>query len=283
MYDNNILMSISTRYISSEKHLNSIISKYLKLNIIPILDYAIENNKSVQDIDCFVKKKQNLVNTYPNHFHSLKLSSINFCTQSFLSIMNSAKANNVKMLIDAEDHAVQKTIDVLTNDMIANNFDKNIFKTYQMYRTDMVEQLLNDLEEYRRCNLTHNIKLVRGAYLINDFDKNVLFENKQDTDYAYNESVKLLLSLNKKPNNMNVIFATHNLSSFNLIRDIGSSNVYHASLMGMDERFRQGKIRKMVHVPFGPFHKTYPYLFRRLCENNKILDTVLTKKRELFK
>tara|TARA_Y100000389_G_C17430770_1_gene502448 strand:+ start:473 stop:1060 length:588 start_codon:yes stop_codon:yes gene_type:complete len=193
--------------------------------------------------------------------------------------MHTAKENNVKMLIDAENYAIQNTIDMLTNNAIANRFDNHIYKTYQMYKSDAVEQLLNDLEEYRRCNFTHNIKLVRGAYLLKDFDKNILFENKQDTDYAYNECVKLLLNLVQKHNNFNVIFATHNSDSFNLIKDVESPNVYHASLMGMDERFiNQGKIRKIVHVPFGPLHKTYPYLFRRLCENNKILDTIIATK-----
>ena len=271
-------MSIFTKYVTYERNLHYVISKYLHLNIIPILDYAVENNKSSKDIDCFVTKKQELLNNYPNHFHSLKLSSINCCNESLMSIMHTAKENNVKMLIDAENYAIQNTIDMLTNNMIANKFDNHIYKTYQMYRSDTVEQILNDLEEYRRCNFTHNIKLVRGAYLLKDFDKNVLFENKQDTDYAYNESVKLLLSLNKKHSNLNVIFATHNWESFNLIKDVESPNVYHASLMGMNERFiGQGKIRKIVHVPFGPLFKTYPYLFRRLCENNKILDTIISK------
>ena len=271
-------MNIFTKYVTYEKNLHCVISKYLGLKILPILDYAVENNKSSKGINSFVTKKQELLNIYPNHFHSLKLSSINFCNKSFMQIMQTANENNIKMLIDAENDTVQKTIDILTNDMISNNYDKHIYKTYQMYRTDMVEQLLNDLEEFRKCNFTHNIKLVRGAYMLKDFDKNVLFENKRDTDYVYNESVKLLLGLIKKHNNMNVIFATHNFDSFNLIKDVESPNVYHASLMGMDERFRQGKIQKIVHVPFGPLHRTYPYLFRRLCENNKILDTIITTK-----
>lgn len=271
-------MKLFTKYVSSEKQINYVISKYLKLNIYPILDYAIENNKSSKDINCFLKRKQELLNTYPNNFHSIKLSSFNFCNESFNSLMHTAKANNVTMLVDAENTDIQKCIDVLTNDMIANKFDKHIYKTYQMYKTDTVEQLLNDLEEYRRCNFVHNIKLVRGAYLLKDFDKNVLFKTKKDTDYAYNESIKLLLSLSKNHKNLNVIFATHNLESFNLVKDVESSNVYHASLMGMDERFRQGNIRKLVHVPFGPLHRTYPYLFRRLCENNKILDTIIATK-----
>lgn len=273
-------MSTFTKYVTYEKNLHYIISKYLRLNILPILDYAVENNKSSRNINCFVTKKQELLKTYPNHFHSLKLSSINFCNESFMSIMQTAKENNIKMLIDAENDTVQKTIDVLTNDMIVKGFDKHIYKTYQMYRKDMVEQLFKDLEDYRRCNFTHNIKLVRGAYLLKDFNRNILFESKKDTDYAYNESIKLLLSLNKKHDNINVIFATHNMDSFNLIKDIESPNVYHASLMGMNERFsKQGKIQKLVHLPFGPLHKTYPYLFRRLCENNKILDMLITQKK----
>ena len=73
-----------------KKNLQYVISKYLHLNIIPILDYAVENNKSSKDVDVLLQRKLELLNTI-KPFHSLKLSSINCCNKSFMPIMQTAK------------------------------------------------------------------------------------------------------------------------------------------------------------------------------------------------
>lgn len=271
-------MSTLTKYITSEQHLSRVISYYLNLNIRPILDYAVEFNTSSNNVNDFCKKKQILLKTYPNMYHSLKLSSLNFQHDKLLDIMECAKDHRVKLLVDAENFAIQHIIDTVTNSMIANRYDTTLFKTYQMYRTDTMDRLFKDIEEYRRCGFEHNIKLVRGAYLFKDSKHDIIYPNKSSTDTAYNEATKLLLDVSKMNPKMNVIFATHNSKSFDLIKNINQPNVFHASLMGMDTPFRTGEIQKMVHVPFGPYHKTIPYLFRRLVENNLIMDRLVTYK-----
>ena len=144
-----------------------------------------------------------------------------------------------------------------------------------MYRKDAMEKLMEDIEGFKKCNLVHNIKLVRGAYLLTD-DRFVVHDTKEQTDLAYNNAVKMLLKIAKDNDKMNVIFATHNNGSIDLIKDTCGPNMFHAFLMGMEPSgILDTKINKMVHIPFGPIHMTSPYLMRRFVENNRYLDALL--------
>lgn len=269
-------MSIFSRFVVTENMLLGRLEKYISKGIIPIIDYAIEN--TTDKVHVMDTKKQ-ILKKYPKHFHSIKLSSIALCNSSFLSIAETAKYNNCKLLVDAEDYKIQDTIDSIYNDgCIVNKFDHQLFKTYQMYRKDMMENLLNDCQTYKECGLIHNIKLVRGAYIQKDSNYGIIHNSKSETDRHYDEAVKILLHLSKSNSKMNVIFATHNKNSFDIIKNISRDNVFHASLMGFDENFG-GSIQKMVHLPFGPFYYTYPYLMRRLYENNKYSDSIVDSRK----
>jgi hypothetical protein len=263
------------RYVATERNLHKVVDTYRQHNIIPILDYAVENSI---DKEAVVSKKSEIFDAYPNNYHSFKLSSVNFCQSSFLELVKKAKQRDCKILLDAENYKVQDIIDIMYDTVISIDRSCDIYKTYQMYRTDMMEKLLLDIEEYKRCNMIHNIKLVRGAYILNDLNYGIIHKCKHDTDAAYNKAVEELLKISKHNNKMRVIFATHNQESYKLIKSMECKNVYHATLMGMETNFTDGKIRRMVHVPFGPYGETYPYLFRRMCENNMYLDKIIAYK-----
>jgi len=220
-----------------------------------------------------------LLNRYSNEYHSLKLSSVGLSYEHFENVMITAKMQNCVIMVDAENHANQSRIKAFTDSMVANSYDKQMFTTYQMYKKDSFSNLLTDIEEYKRCGLMHNIKLVRGAYLYNDGPLNVLHNTKRETDEAYNEATKLLLDISKNNKHMNVVFATHNRQSLDLLKDLSSrDNLSHAFLMGMEQPyFFKNDLRKMVHIPFGPLFKTTPYMLRRLMENNRYLDRLLAK------
>lgn len=266
------------KYITSETNLLNKIITYQKLNITPILDYAIENNTSHAHIAQYRSKKNSLLETFNNHYHSLKLSSIGCCVPSLISILSQAKKHNCKILIDAEDVALQKHIDPLISQMVTSmGFDHTIYTTYQMYRKDSYDKLVNDLNRYRTLGLQHNIKLVRGAYLYKDGGNNLLFKSKRDTDAMYNKAVDLLLKPSMQCETINVIFATHNLDSIAKFSNHTGRQIGHAFLMGMEtDAMLASRIAKFVHIPFGPFFSTLPYMFRRLCENNRITDDVMS-------
>lgn len=272
------------KYIVSESKLDSTIRYLLSQNRIPILDYAVEFNNSKHQVNQFIDKKLELFDKYPNSHHSLKLSSLQFDKYYFTILTKYALSKNIKLLIDAENYEVQDKVNMLTDDLIVNGFDTILYKTYQMYRIDAFDNLCKDIEDFNGCNLVHNIKLVRGAYMIKDYKHNVIFDSKTQTDNCYDNALKMLSKVSENNPYMNVIFATHNQYSFDLIRNNKSKNVYHASLMGMDSRFNDtSSIQKMVHVPFGPFYKTYPYSTRRLYENNFLCNELFIYKEKLLK
>lgn len=277
-------MNYFTKFITSEKHLFTKLHEYSQKNVIPILDYAIENNKTIHDVKLYCEKKKQLLKKFPMSTHSLKLSSIGLNYEKYQDLVNEANDQGCTYLIDAEDYTIQNTIDLYTNRIILNNESNNqginIFKTYQMYRKDSMEYLTDDLEMFSKLNLQHNIKLVRGAYILNDNKYGVIWNSKKQTDDNYNRAVELLLSYSKTNPKANVIFATHNPTSIDIFQERTQQNIYHAVLMGMDHHLRFNdenyKINRMVHIPFGPLHKTYPYMFRRLQENNVLVDNVIS-------
>lgn len=269
-----------SRFVTTERNLLSTIWAHSKKNVLPILDYAVEHNNSEQSIKYYLDKKLFLLRQFPSNYHSMKLSSINFCHDSFLSIMSEAKKNKCVVLIDAEENDYHKTIQTLTHSMVANGYDKNMYITYQMYRKDGIDTLMSDIRAFQESNMIHNIKLVRGAYLYRDACSEALHLNKRHTDEAYNEAVKYLCkACHGNENQLNVIFATHNQESIQLFRDVVAPNVKHAYLLGMDKdiHLKKTKVQKMVHIPFGPIHKTLPYLGRRYIENNPQLDKFISR------
>jgi proline dehydrogenase/carbapenem biosynthesis protein (putative proline dehydrogenase) len=251
------------------------------------LDFAVEKVPEVE-VDTYVEKRIRLFEMFPNAYHSQKLSSLGFDHDRLLHVMDKAHEHNCKILIDSEDKTVQDVIDTQTNSLLVNGMDRGyrddcVFKTYQMYRKDMLEKLMDDLVEFRSCGLTHNIKLVRGAYITSDHD--IIHDTKEATDTNYNKAVLLLLKLAKNNNKVNVIFATHNEESIRLFKDVREPNIHHAFLMGMEnptwlEDPHEFRTNKMVHIPFGPIAKTYPYLLRRLVENNPYTDMYVNRLRK---
>lgn len=265
------------KYVTTERHLISKILEYERKNVRPILDYAIEK-LGPSRIDAYTHKRKTLFEMFPNSHHSLKLSAIGFDDERLFELMNTARDTDCTVLVDAEESNVQAIIDAQCNAIVANGYPR-VYKTYQMYRKDSMERLLEDIETFKHCDLVHNIKLVRGAYILTD-DRFALHDTKEQTDKAYNNAVKMLLRVAKDNNNMNVVFATHNTESIDLIKDTREPNISHAFLMGMEPSgILDAKVNKMVHVPFGPVHMTSPYLARRFIENNRYLDAFLAYKR----
>ena len=277
-------MNYFTKFITSEKQLVTKLHEYSSKGVIPILDYAIENNQSLYDVKLYCEKKKELLKRYPLSTHSLKLSSLGLNYDKFHELVDEANNQGCTYLIDAEDYTIQNTIDSYANKIILNNdYEKrgmSIFKTYQMYRKDSMEHLNEDLEMFQKLNLQHNIKLVRGAYILKDTKYGILWDTKEQTDENYNRAVELLLSYSKINSKMNVIFATHNQNSIDIFQENTQQNLFHAVLMGMEQHLRLNnenyKINRMVHIPFGPFHKTYPYMLRRLQENNVVVDNIIS-------
>ena len=254
---------------------------------IPIFDFAKEGSKTEKDVINYSKRilndidtlHQNEIGNIKTKFLALKVSSFNINKKSGLifmnEIINKANENNIKVLFDAEQNSMKKIENIYINNV---NTD-GIFKTYQMYRRDALNELVYDINYYK----INNFKIVRGAYLNQDKKNNVLFTSKEEVDKSYDNGVKIIIESMKKRNDINLMAATHNKASVDkIVSVINNDNyydfknrIYFAQLLGMADSLTDELIKKQMntckYIPYGNFMETLPYLTRRLYENYDIL------------
>ena len=139
-----------------------------------------------------------------------------------------AKAKNVGLLFDAEQHAVQQGIDAWTIDFQRKyNGDAPgnaiVYGTYQAYLRSTPATLAEHLVLARNEGFTLGVKLVRGAYFGSD-PHSLFWENKEETDRAYDGIAEALIKqqyndvLRPRSQDMtfpevNLVLASHNHAS----------------------------------------------------------------------
>ena len=266
------------RYISGNqlKHCLQKSTSILNQYKTPIINFSVETNYPTHLIN---QEFQNISkHVQPYSRIALKLSLFDFDIDKVKPIIENLISKKCQLLIDAENENNYENYRNLTNEILfLYNKDRvNIFKTYQMYRTDSLDELENDIIENKKNNHHLGVKLVRGAYYQEDKNKkrlnniNVLFQNKKDTDLNYNQGI---LNLYNQPLNKSIIVASHNQESINLTYLLNKEKKIFefAHLMGMNENKYNDLLKKgekvNVYVPYGPYKYMIPYLSRRLYEN----------------
>jgi hypothetical protein len=260
------------------KSLQSKITLLNSKNLYPIPDYIKESINNKDDINNVINEYNKLSSIYNLDFIALKLSSLNFDPLIINQVVKTLINQDKQILIDAENVKNQPIINDITNELI-NKYNKSyvqIYKTYQMYRKDQLNMLLDDINNNPRLG----IKLVRGAYYNEDKNTNLLYKSKQETDKAFSNAIDLIFD---KKNNKNKSFiCTHNKTDINKMIDLYTKNpelynynIYHASLYGFIERDTQriveSGIKTFKYLPYGDMEDAVPYLIRRIYENPKVL------------
>jgi len=291
-----IHIPLFSRFISLESQLGYNIKKSKIKKQKVIIDYSVEFDNDHYKV---CNKLIENINKYPNNTVAVKLSGLglntfneditdNYCNK----IIKEGIKNNVKILIDAENSNLHKSIHNISDNLLTKyNTDKtHVYKTYQMYRRDSYIHLISDIDMYKINKKKLGIKLVRGAYYKQEKRDGHLYNSIIDTHNNYNNSIEMLFFKNyhNDINIKDVIFATHNKNSINLVKknmkmhnihnnsNISTSDINFASLMGMSEKLSHNlsydeKYTVYKYIPFGPITKTLPYLSRRLYENYNIL------------
>jgi proline dehydrogenase len=250
----------------------------------PIYDYVKESSMSEKYVETTVK---NIISDLEVVGTSNRPSMYALKTSSFLAhpkslvlmskIITHAEINNVQVLIDAEDstYNMMENKYVSTLAKVHNVSRTQVFKTYQMYRKDSLDALMNDLTEPHM----KGFKLVRGAYLQKDKDKGILHSSKRDVDEAYDKGVETILDAITKNHDIELIIATHNDKSiekaikYMLNDDMQPyfDRVHFAQLLGMSDglthRIVKSGFNAYKYVPYGSVKEALPYLSRRLYEN----------------
>lgn len=272
-----VLSNIINKYTCNFRALPNIINRIKSNKQVPILDFANEDYNNFKHNykvihDSFVNYPDN---TFALKFSSLGLSKDNENNAFNLSkkIINIAEKSKSVVLIDAEQNEIQKTIDLWTGRLVVE-FNKKrpiVYKTYQMYRKDSMDNFKKDLEFFK--NSYFGIKLVRGAYYNTDINNGVLFENKNETDKAYNDAVEYFNTLNNPKHFL--IVASHNEHSIKMLDKYKNNNISVAHLLGFSDNLSKQLVDKdykvYKYLPYGDYKDTLPYLIRRLYENYPML------------
>lgn len=203
-------------------------------------------------------------------------------------VCKKAKANNVAVLIDAEESWIQDAADALVTQMMAKyNTEKPIvFNTLQMYRHDRLAFLRNEHEKATKGHYFLGYKLVRGAYMEKENERaeemgyeSPICKSKAATDANFNVGLNYVLD---HINGMSLFAGTHNEVSSYLLMDLmaekGIKNndprVWFGQLYGMSDHISFNLADKgynvAKYVPFGPVKDVMPYLIRRAEENTSV-------------
>lgn len=205
-----------------------------------------------------------------------------------LEVCQQAFDSHVKLFFDAEESWLQNTIDQLAYEMMEkfNHQEAIIFNTYQMYRTDMLGNFKQAIDQAIQKNYFLGVKLVRGAYLEKERQRaheenysEPLHKQKSETDRDFNEGINLCLA---HIDRVHFCVGTHNEESClmlcdkmqNLGIEKNHPHIYFAQLLGMSDNISYNLAANgynvAKYVPYGPIEAVMPYLFRRADENSSI-------------
>lgn len=208
--------------------------------------------------------------------------------QRMNTLCGAAADRNVRIFVDAEETWIQDTIDALTYDMMEkyNRTSCIVWNTYQMYRLESYDNLVQATETAREKGYTLGVKLVRGAYIEKERQRSHEMEycdpihaTKEETDHDYNKAIGYCL---EHRDILSICLGTHNEYSCLLLAekmhelgiDHQDPHFWFAQLYGMSDNISYNLAKAgynvAKYVPYGPVEAVMPYLFRRAEENTSV-------------
>lgn len=227
-----------------------------------------------------IQKGAELTSEEQTAFDRAKLRVSEICEKAFTL--------NVPVLIDAEETWIQDPIDSLAYEMMRLYNQKRaiVFNTYQMYRTDTLDNLKKALEASAREGYWLGAKLVRGAYMEKERARAVemnypspIQPDKASSDKAFNDALVLCMA---NLSRVEFMCGSHNEQSNLYLTELmakqqlspGDKRVWFAQLYGMSDNISFNLARAgynvAKYVPYGPVKAVMPYLLRRAAENTSV-------------
>jgi proline dehydrogenase len=246
---------------------------------VPFCVFKVTGMASI-DLLQKVQSKEDLTQEEKEAYDRVRKRVDQICTKAF--------AYDVPVLVDAEDSWIQDTIDSLAYEMMRKyNLKKAIvFNTFQMYRTDMFDNLKKAFHEAAMYNYYLGVKMVRGAYMEKEAERarrmgytNPIQSDKASTDESFNKGLAFCIDNKQR---ITLMCGSHNeysnLYLTVLMEKHGMKNnderVWFAQLLGMSDNisFNLAKAGYNVakYVPYGPVEAVMPYLIRRASENTSV-------------
>lgn len=199
-----------------------------------------------------------------------------------------AAAYKIPVLIDAEETWIQEPVDALAYAMMQqyNRAEAIVFNTYQLYRTESLQNLKDAYAAADRNDYFLGVKVVRGAYMEKERARaeeqgyiSPIHPTKAATDEAFNTAIEFCVANRDR---MTVMCGSHNeYSNLMLAQLMEKQGIDHhdkrfwfAQLFGMSDNisFNLAKAGYNVvkYVPYGPVKSVMPYLLRRADENTSV-------------
>jgi proline dehydrogenase len=204
------------------------------------------------------------------------------------AICNHASKKGIGVFIDAEESWIQDGIDHIVWLMMAryNKQKVVVYNTFQMYRKDRLQFLVDSYDRARKAGFMLGAKLVRGAYMLKEAayaaehgKENPINPTKEATDDHYNTGIRFCVDHYEYLASCN---ASHNQESARLqvalILQKGiAKNHPHLSfcqLYGMSDNLTFNLANHGFNVakylPYGQVEEVIPYLIRRAQENTSV-------------
>jgi proline dehydrogenase len=195
---------------------------------------------------------------------------------------------NVRLFIDAEESWIQDVIDELAYCAMKkyNTIVPTVYNTYQMYRSDMLDNLQKAVKIAKSEGYLLGAKLVRGAYIERERlrsheeeYKDPIHSSKTETDNDFDAAIVFCL---ENRNVLSICLGTHNEKSCLHCAELmdkmdivhNDNHVWFAQLLGMSDNISYNLAKSgynvAKYVPYGPVEAVMPYLFRRAAENKSI-------------
>ena len=190
------------------------------------------------------------------HYLQQQAAPSEFMDNAITKVCDLAISRNVRLLVDAEEQAVQPGIEgwALKYQKYCNAKTPGraiFYNTYQGYLRSTPATIARHLEVARQEGYTLGVKLVRGAYLKTE-PRHLIWAEKEETDACYDGVVEALLT--RRYNSMlqsaseehktelppvNVIIATHNRDSVRKAHAIRLQQAARAESQGVDLSYAQ--------------------------------------------
>lgn len=208
--------------------------------------------------------------------------------ERFETVCKEAHANDVALLIDAEESWMQDAADDLVAEMMRKyNKEKAIvFNTLQMYRWDRLDYLKKLHKQAKEEGFFIGMKVVRGAYMEKENNRaeemgyvSPICISKEATDINYDDCIAYMV---ENIDSMAIFAGTHNEeSSYKLMQLMqqkgiakNDERVWFGQLYGMSDNISFNLAANGYNVakylPFGPVRDVMPYLIRRAEENTSV-------------
>lgn len=193
----------------------------------------------------------------------------------------------IPVMVDAEETWIQPAIDNYVR-LYSERYNREqtlVYNTIQMYRTDRLDFVKEELMLARSKGYRLGYKIVRGAYHEKEIERaeemnypSPVFNRKEDTDAAYDGAI---LYCFENRSLISFCAATHNEQSTRYLAELldkagakFSKEITFAQLYGMSDNltFNLAKMGFFAakYLPYGPLREVIPYLFRRAEENSSV-------------